>query len=130
MRRRGLVAVASLTALVVAAPGFARPQTTNAPAILSIKVTITDKSITVKPKAAPRGTNAIFILTNRGTKTQKWILGSATRGAGKTIGFASVLRPDQQKNVVMYLDYRGSLPYSTSQVSGSHTVLRGTFTIR
>jgi hypothetical protein len=130
MRRRGLVAVASLTALVVAAPGFARPQTTNAPAILSIKVTITDKSITVKPKAAPRGTNAIFILTNRGTKTQKWILGSTARGAGKTIGFASVLRPDQQKNVVMYLDYRGALPYSTSQVSGSHTVLRGTFTIR
>ncbi|MCW2977124.1 MAG: hypothetical protein JWM06_2405 [Actinomycetia bacterium] len=130
MRRPRLVAVAFLTPLVVAAPGFAHPQTTNAPAILTIKVTITDKSITVRPNAAPRGTSATFILTNRGTKTQKWVLGHTTRGAGKTSGFASVLAPDQQKNVVMFLDYRGSLPYSASQLGGGKTVLTGSFKIR
>ena len=97
---------------------------------MTIKVTITDSAITVKPNAAPRGTNAIFILTNRGKTSQKWILGNATRGAGKKIGFASVLAPNQQKSVVMFLDYRGPLPYSASELSGSKTVLKGSFRIR
>jgi len=129
MRKRRLVAIAFLVSLVIAAPGFARPDTTNAPAILTIKVTITDKSITVRPNTAPRGTNATFILTNRGTKTQKWVLGTTTRGVGQKIGFASVLAPDQQRNVVMFLDYRGSLPYSASPLSGPKTVLTGSFRI-
>jgi hypothetical protein len=130
MRTRRLIAIASLASLVVAAPVFARPGTTNAPAIMIIKVTITDKAITVRPNAAPRGTSATFILTNRGTKTQKWLLGHTTRGVGKTSGFASVLAPDQQKNVVMYLDYRGLLPYSASAVGGTKAVLKGSFKIR
>jgi hypothetical protein len=130
MRRRRLVAIAFVTPLLIAAPGFARPQTTNSPAILQIKVTITDSSVTVRPNAAPRGTNAIFILTNRGKTTKKWVLGNATRGAGKKIGFASVLAPDQQKSIVMFLDYRGPLPYSASQLSGAKTVLKGSFRIR
>jgi hypothetical protein len=129
MRRRTLVPIAFLTALVVAAPGFARTDTTNAPAFLTIKVTITDTSVTVKPNAAPRGTNAIFILTNRGKTTQKWILGNETRGVGKKSGFASVLAPDQQKNVVMYLDYRGQLPYSITGLGGKKQV-KGSFRIR
>lgn len=130
MRRRRLVAVVFLASLVIAAPGFARHQTTNSPAILTIKVTITDSSVTVKPSSAERGTNAIFILTNRGKSTQKWILGNATRGVGKKIGFASVLAPDQQKSVVMFLDYRGPLPYSASQLGGAKKVLKGSFRIR
>jgi hypothetical protein len=130
MRRRRLIAIASVASLAIAAPVYAGTQTTNSPAILTIKVTITDKSITVRPNAAPRGTSATFILTNRGTKTQKWVLGHTTRGVGKTSGFASVLAPDQQKNVVMYLDYRGLLPYSASQLGGGKTVLKGSFKIR
>ena len=130
MRRHRLVPLALLAALVVAAPGFAGRKTTNAPAFLTVKVTITDTSVTVRPNTALRGTNATFILTNRGTKTQKWVLGDATRGVGKTSGFSSVLAPDQQKNIVMYLDYRGQLPYSASQLGGKKTVLKGTFKIR
>jgi hypothetical protein len=129
MRTRRLVAIASLTSLVIAAPAFAHHDTTDAPAFMTIKVTITDRSVTVRPNAAQRGTNAIFILTNRGKTTQKWILGDETRGAGKKSGFASVLAPDQQKNVVMYLDYRGLLPYSAAQL-GHKAVTRGTFRIR
>ena len=129
MRLHGLVAIAFLASLAIAAPGFAHPQTTNSPAILTIKVTITDHSVTVRPNTAPRGTSATFILTNRGTKTQKWVLGNATRGVGKKIGFASVLAPDQQKSVVMFLDYRGPLPYTASQLGGK-TVLKGSFRIR
>jgi hypothetical protein len=129
MSFRRFVPVVLLASLAVAASAAARPDTTNAPAFLTIKVTITDTAVTVKPNTALRGTNAIFILTNRGKSTQKWVLGNATRGVGKTSGFASVLRPDQQKNVVMYLDYRGQLPYSTTKLGGA-TVHRGTFKIR
>jgi hypothetical protein len=129
VKTRRLVPVALLASLAVAASASARPETTNAPAFLTIKVTITDRSVTVRPSTALRGTNAIFILTNRGKSTQKWVLGNATRGVGKTSGFASVLRPDQQKNVVMYLDYRGRLPYSTTKVGGA-TVHHGNFKIR
>jgi hypothetical protein len=129
MKARRLAPVMVLASLAVAAAAYARPETTNAPAFLTVKVTITDTSVTVKPSTALRGTNAIFILTNRGKSTQKWILGNATRGAGKTSGFASVLAPDQQKNVVMYLDYRGLLPYSTTKLGGA-TVHHGSFRIR
>jgi hypothetical protein len=129
MKTRRLVPVALLASLAVAASASARTDTTNAPAFLTIKVTITDTAVTVKPSTALRGTNAIFILTNRGKSTQKWVLGNATRGVGKTSGFASVLAPDQQKNVVMYLDYRGLLPYSTTKLGGA-TVHHGSFRIR
>jgi hypothetical protein len=129
MRRRSLVPVALLASRAVAASANARPDTTNAPAFLTIKVTITDTSVTVRPNTAVRGTNATFILTNRGKTTQRWILGNAARGVGKTSGFASVLAPDQQKNVVMYLDYRGSLPYSARKVGGT-AVHKGSFKIR
>jgi hypothetical protein len=129
MRRRSLVPVALLASLAVAASAAARPDTTNAPAFLTIKVTITDTSVTVTPNTAIRGTNATFILTNRGKTTQKWVLGTASRGVGKTSGFVTVLHPDQQKNVVMYLDYRGQLPYSSTKVGGK-TVQKGSFRIR
>jgi hypothetical protein len=129
MKRPKLIAIASVASLAIAAPAFAHPQTTNAPAILIVKVTITDHGITVRPNAAPRGTSATFILTNRGTETQKWVLGSTARGVGHKIGFASTLAPDQQKNVVMFLDYRGLLPYSASKLGGG-TVLKGSFKIR
>jgi hypothetical protein len=124
----GAVTAATAVSLVVATPSFTRPQTTNAPAILTIKVTITDTSVTVKPSSAARGTNCIFVLTNRGKKTRRWVIGTPKRGVGKTIGFATILTPDKQKTIVMYLDYRGLLPYSSS-AAGSRT-LKGTFRIR
>ncbi len=131
MRTGRLLGAAFALSLVVAAPGFAGPHTTNAPPILTIKVTLTDHSITVRPNSAARGTNSIFILTNRGTKTRTWLLGDVARGPGKKIGFATILAPNQQKTIVMFLDYRGPLPYSSSPTPGATKgVLRGTFTIR
>jgi hypothetical protein len=124
----GALAGATAMALIGATPGMTHPQTTNAPAILTIKVTISDSSITLKPSSAARGTNCIFVLTNRGTKAQRWVLGTPKRGQGKQIGFATNLTPDQQKTIVMYLDYRGLLPYSSSTAGGR--VLKGTFRIR
>jgi len=123
----GALTGATAVALVVATPGMTHPQTTNSPAILTIKVTIGDSAITMRPSSATRGTNCIFVLTNRGKRTQRWVLGTPKRGQGKTIGFATNLTPDQQKTIVMYLDYRGLLRYSSSTAGGR--VLKGTFRI-
>ena len=51
-----LVPVVLLASLAVAASASARPDTTNAPAFLTIKVTITDNAVTVRPNTALRGT--------------------------------------------------------------------------
>jgi hypothetical protein len=129
MRRRRLVAIASLTSLVVAAPGFARPLTTNSPAIFTVKVTITDTSIAMHPNHAARGSTVTFILTNRGRKKQRFVFGDVKRGPGYTTGFARTLAPDNQVTVVLYLDYRGVLRYSLrSPVSGTITA-KGVFRI-
>jgi hypothetical protein len=123
----GALTGATAVALAGATPGMTHPSTTNSPAILTIKVTIGDSAITMRPSSAARGTNCIFVLTNRGKRTQRWVLGTPKRGQGKTIGFATSLTPDQQKTIVMYLDYRGLLRYSSSTAGGR--VLKGTFRI-
>ena len=49
MRKRVLTVIAaSATALAIAGPGLAQRQTTNAPQMMTVKVTITDDTITMK----------------------------------------------------------------------------------
>lgn len=131
MRTRVLTVVAaSATALAIAAPSFARPQTTNAPQMLTVKVTITDDAIIMKPNVAERGSSAIFVLSNHGTKPHTLLLGDAKRGPGKKIGFASTLGPNEQKTIVMFLDYRGVLPFAGTQAhDAKKAAMKGTFRI-
>ena len=129
MRAAVLVATASATALAVVSSGFGHPQTTNPGTYETVKVTLTDVSMTVRPNVAARGVTAVFVITNRGKKTRTWVLGDTTRGAGKTIGFARTVRPDQQKTVVLFLDYRGRLPY-VSLGAAKTAALKGSFRIK
>ena len=114
MRTTTILVTAFAAALAVAAPGLARIQTTTAPATFTVKVLISDGVISMHPNHAVRGSTAIFVLTNRGTKTHTAVIGDPARGKGKTIGFSATLAPNQQKTVVMFLDYRGLLPYSVT----------------
>jgi hypothetical protein len=127
MRARLVVAAASASALVTAAPGFARPQTTNPGAFETVRVMLTDRSLTVSPSVSGRGVTGIFIITNRGTKTHTWVIGDTTRGPGKNIGFARTLRPGQQLTIVLFLNYRGVLRYYSPGIG--KRALRGIFTI-
>ena len=111
--------------LVTVAPSFGRSVTTNAPALLSVKVTITDHSIVLHPNHAARGSTVTFILTNRGTKTHTFVIGDVKRGPGHTQGFGRTLKPNQQFSIVMYLDVRGVMTYSSR--SGSTPVATGSF---
>jgi hypothetical protein len=114
--------------LVIAASGSAHPSTTNSPAIFTAKVTITDSSIVMKPNHAARGSYVTFIVTNRGHKKQTFVFGDVKRGAGRTTGFARTLAPSRQLTVVLYLDYRGVVRYSTHTPSGTPTA-KGVFRI-
>lgn len=127
MRRYLLAAAACAASLAIAAPGFARSRTTNQPAIFTVKVTITDRTIAMSPNHAARGSTVTFILTNRGKTAHKFVLGDITRGPGHGQGFAHKLGPNQQFTLVMYLDYRGVLKYTSS--TGGKPAATGSFKV-
>jgi len=120
---------AGAVVLATAASGSARPQTTNSPAIFTAKVTITDRSIVMRPNHAARGSYVTFIVTNRGHKKQVFLFGDAKRGVGRTTGFTRTLAPSQQLTVVLYLDYRGVVRYSIRARTGAVATAKGTFRI-
>jgi hypothetical protein len=101
-------ACAGLAALAVSGPAGS---TTNAPAIFTVKVTITDHGISMSPAHAVRGSTCTFILTNRGKKSHTFVIGDVTRGTGKGQGFQQLLRPNGQYTKVMFLDYRGVMKF-------------------
>jgi hypothetical protein len=127
MRHVLRLALPIAAALLVATPASSRTHTTNVPAIFTVKVTVTNSRIGMHPAHAVRGSTVTFILTNRGTKTRTFVIGDVKRGPGHGLGFAQVLRPDQQFTKVMYLDYRGSMKFSTR--AGRAVVATGVFKI-
>jgi hypothetical protein len=61
---------------------------------------------------ARRGQTAIFLLSNTAKTSRVFTLGDVTLKTHKGTGFAVTLAHNQQKRVLMYLDYRGPLPAS------------------
>ena len=95
-----------------------------------MKVFITDSKINMSPKRAQRGSNVRFILFNAGTKPHTFKLGHERRGTATQTGFTTKLRPRQQAVHILYLDYRGTLPYyAPLPADRSKPGMRGVFTI-
>ena len=128
MRRPALAACTAAAALAVAGSAAAHPQTTNVPAIFTVKVTILDKAISMRPNHAVRGSTITFVLTNRGKKTHTFVIGDVRRGAGFGQGFKQILKPNQQFTKVMFLDYRGVMRFYSR--TGTTVVARGAFNIK
>lgn len=122
-----MLACACVTALAIAGAGSAREATTNEPAIFTVKVTLTDAAVKLSPNHAARGSYCTFLITNRGRKTHRFVIGDVKRGPGYGEGFARTLKPQQQLRIVMYLNYRGLLKYV--ERSGTKDVARGAFRI-
>jgi len=120
--------VALCTSLAIAAPVLARSRTTNAPAIFTVKVTLTDRRALLTPNYAARGSTVTFILTNRGKKRHTFVFGGAKRRVG-TQGFARTLAPNGQSTVVMYLDFRGVLKYVLGVPKSTTIVAQGAFRV-
>jgi len=105
------LAAVSAVALVPAAQSADQPQTTAPPPVSNIKVTITDTGITITPKRAQRGSMGRFILVNTGKKAHTFVLGHERRGTGVQTGFKKALKPSQQSVLILFLDFRGLIPY-------------------
>ncbi|HZS24947.1 MAG TPA: hypothetical protein VFA30_08160 [Gaiellaceae bacterium] len=105
-----LVVAASLVCLVLAAGGAARPQTTNPGAYLTVRVSITNKGISMSPTHARRGQTAIFLLSNLASSAHVFSLGDVSLTHHRGTGFVVKLARNQQKRVLLYLTYRGPLP--------------------
>jgi hypothetical protein len=99
-------------ALVPAAESAVQPRTTAPPPVANIKITITDSGIHMSPKIAQRGTIGRFILVNVGKKPHTFVLGHERRGTGTQTGFSKALKPHQQSVLILFLDFRGPIPYS------------------
>jgi hypothetical protein len=125
MKRLLLGAAAGASALALAGLAGA---TTNVPAIFTVKVNIYDTKLTMSPNHAVRGSTITFVMINRGKKTHTFQIGDVRRGAGFGQGFRQTLKPNQQFQKVMFLDYRGRLPFTTRV--GTRIIARGAFTIR
>jgi hypothetical protein len=115
-------------AVVAMAAAGSATSTTNVPAIFTVKVNIYDSKLTMTPSHAVRGSTITFVLINRGKKTRTFQIGDVKRGTGHGQGFRQTLKPNQQFQKVMFLDYRGKLPFTTR--AGSAIVGRGMFTIK
>ena len=105
------LAAVSIVALVPAAQSAVQPRTTAPPPVANIKITITDTAIRMSPKIAQRGTIARFILVNIGKKPHTFVLGHERRATGTQTGFTKALKPSQQSILILFLDYRGPIPY-------------------
>ena len=109
------VTVLSAVALVPTARGAVRaqdrPLTTAPNVFVDIQVTITDTRITLNRRTANRGDEGRFIIRNIGTKPHSFTLGSQAYGTGVQTGFSHTLKPKTQKTLLLFLDFRGLIPY-------------------
>ncbi|MEP6977027.1 MAG: hypothetical protein ABI948_03125 [Thermoleophilia bacterium] len=114
----------------VRAQGVAQPRTTEPPPLVDIHVKITDTRIVLDRLTAARGDYARFIVRNAGTKTHGFSLGKSKPGTGLQTGFTRTLKPNVQKILLLFLDYRGALPFSSQlPADRSKPGMRGIFTI-
>ena len=124
------LAAVSAVALVPAAQSADQPRTTAPPQVANIKITISDTSIRVTPKLAQRGSMGRFILVNIGKKAHTVVLGNAQRGTGVQTGFTKSLKPSQQAVLLLFLDFRGLVPYrATLPADRLKPAMQGTFRI-
>jgi hypothetical protein len=110
VRSFSLLLTASAAALVLAGAGAARPQTTAPGGYLTVRVTLTDKGVTMSQTRARRGQTAIFLVANRAKTARVFSLGDVSLKHHRGTGFAVKVGANQQKRVLLYLDYRGPLP--------------------
>jgi len=129
MRPLGFV-VFALASLTFASAAQARPLTTAPTVFYNIHVTLTNSRIVLDRHNAPRGTYARFIIRNLDTRPHNFTLGKVRRGTGAQSGFSRTLAPRQKQILLLFLDYRGPIPYRGGlPADRSKPGMKGVFTI-
>jgi len=133
MRLKTTLAFAALSsiALVPAANGVTRPNTTEPDEYVRVNVTITDTRIIMSDNEASRGEGVDFYVKNIGKKPHNFVLvgqqavGLAREGLG-----TPVLLPRKTWVLQAFMDVRGDLPYkSTLKADAKKPGMKGTFTV-
>ena len=71
-----------------------------------------------------------FILVNVGKKPHTFVLGHERRGTGVQTGFKKALKPSQQSVLILFLDFRGEIPYrATLPADRNKPRMKGIFRI-
>ena len=84
----------------------------------------------MSPKIAQRGSMGRFILVNVGKKPHTIVLGTSGAAPACRLGFAKSLKPSQQAVLLLFLDFRGLIPYrATLPADRSKPAMQGTFRI-
>jgi hypothetical protein len=121
-KKFALLLAASLAALSVAAAGSARQQTTNPGGYFTVRVVVTNSAVTISPNHARRGQIGIFLVSNHATSSRVFTLGDVSLTHHRGTGFAVKLARNQQKRVLLTLDYRGPLPAAVGTTSKTKVV--------
>jgi hypothetical protein len=125
LRFFAVLLVASVAFLGLAANVSARPETTQPGGYLTVRVVITDKTVTLSPTHVRRGSTAIFLLSNLAKTSRVVAVGDASLAhRTKGTGFAVKLARNAQKRVLLYLTYRGPLPLSIGPAGGKSKVVK------
>jgi len=86
---------------------------------MTIRVTVTDKGITMSPTHATRGSTAIFLVSNVAKSSRVIAVGDASLTHRRGTGFAVKLAKNERKRILLYLTYRGVLPVSVGDAGKS-----------
>lgn len=122
LRYFALLLAASLALIASAADGYARPQTTNPGGYFTVRVVVTAKGVTITPNHAHRGQIGVFLVSNHVPALRVFSLGDVSLTHKRGTGFAIKLAANQQKRVLLMLDYRGPLPAAVGTVKKTKVV--------
>jgi hypothetical protein len=89
---------------------------------VTVRVVVTDKTVTVSPTHLRRGSTAIFLLSNLAKTSRVLAVGDASLTKHRGTGFAVKLARNGQKRVLLYLTYRGPLPVSITPAAGKSKI--------
>jgi hypothetical protein len=89
---------------------------------MTVRVVVTDTGVTMSPTHGPRGSTAIFLLSNLATTSRVFSVGDASLTRRRGTGFAVKLARNELKRVQLYLTYRGPLPSSIGDANKTKVI--------
>jgi hypothetical protein len=128
--KRCLLLLALLVALLVAPAAQPEVRTTAPDVYVTTFITLSNSKVTVSPKSAPDGSYLRLVVTNVGSKPQRFSFDYTLLASGKHTGFDVVFQPHHHRIFLLELEAEGRLSYfSGSSFDGASGSQRGVFVV-